>query len=342
VSEPFDSCWERIERAATHRKTSIEIWNAFIEDHPYHFSLDPEGDGVFVLRVWQDRPTPPELSVIAGEWFYNLRCALDYAIWAAAVYENGSLPPPNEGVLQYPIYDSAAAWSKNLYRLKPLTQHQRDRLATMQPYSSEDPDANYLGWINRLARIDRHRRLSVVTAYMAEMSPVFQVPEGCTTALQFGNRVLVDGHADIARVTVSPWQEDWEIKANPRVGIDPEIADWAQSPFWQRWPYDDRLKMIEIFVMGEIACWEYEATGAGRKSSLLTDTFRAECDARRSSKEIVHHRPPKEWGPPMVGKPSTRDRFEGRDFPAHGSGPRVPGTTSKPEGEDGRSSQLRW
>ena len=73
---------------------------------------------------------------------------------------NGQMPPPGEGGLQYPIYDEAAAWKKNEWRLKSLGEHHREMLLSMQPFNS-DLDANFLGWINRLARIDRHRRLAI-------------------------------------------------------------------------------------------------------------------------------------------------------------------------------------
>lgn len=56
-----------------------------------------------------------------------------------------------------------AAWTRNEYRLKHLAPHHREMLLQMQPFNS-DPDAYYLGVINRLARIDRHRRLTIGTA----------------------------------------------------------------------------------------------------------------------------------------------------------------------------------
>lgn len=76
---------------------------------------------------------------------------------------------------------------------------------------------NYLGAINRLARIDRHRRLLTSTAYLAEIEPVTQVPQGCEVSLQWGQRVLVDGYAQIARITVTPWSDDTEVIVNPRI-----------------------------------------------------------------------------------------------------------------------------
>jgi len=148
-------------------------------------------------------------------------------------------------------------------------------LEHMQPYNSEDPDANYLGWLNKLARIDRHRRLAVVTAYLAEMTPAIGMPKGCTATLQFGDRVLIDGEANIARIQVTPWQDGWKVEANPRVGIDPEIADWAESPFWQRIPYNERFTMIQVFVMGRSRPTNLTAPEKGASPTSLATASRS-------------------------------------------------------------------
>ena len=89
-------------------------------------------------------------------------------------------------------------------------------LWTMQPFNS-DADANYLGAINNLARIDRHRRLTNGTAYLAEIEPVVQIPEGSSATFQWGQRVLSGGKADAARLTVKPWHDDLKVTVNPRV-----------------------------------------------------------------------------------------------------------------------------
>jgi hypothetical protein len=83
--------------------------------------------------------------------------------------------------LQYPIYETKTAWDRNEYRLKNLADHHRHMLWTMQPFNS-DVDANFLGAINNLARIDRHRRLTEGTAYLAQLEPVVQMPEGSSSA----------------------------------------------------------------------------------------------------------------------------------------------------------------
>jgi hypothetical protein len=106
-------------------------------------------------------------------WLYNLRASLDYVIWATACYVAGQVPPPTEGVLQYPIYYEEAAWKRNEYRLKGLHPHHREMLLIMQPFNS-DSDASYLGWLNRLVRIDRHRTLVTGAARIAQLEPVLQ------------------------------------------------------------------------------------------------------------------------------------------------------------------------
>lgn len=325
---PFDACWHRWERAEEHRIRLPEIWNAYIADHPYDFSLDSQGDGVYLIRVWQESSMPPEFAVRMGEWLYNLRSALDYVMWATGVYMTGERPPPDEDKFQYPIYDSERAWKSNLHRLKHLAEHQREMLYTMQPFNS-DMDANFLGWINRLARIDRHRRLMDGTAYLAELNPVFRVPEGSAVTLEWGERVLVDGWADVARVTVSPWREGMDISFNPRVGIDPEIREWSESVFWGRMPFSKRMTLMSIFVAGEIATYEYDCTGKSRKEHLLSDGFKSDADSRRNLPPIAHpERAPVAWkigGPARV---SDSRAFMGEDFP---TGP-APATGSSADG----------
>lgn len=313
---PFAACWHRWDRANKHRASLSEIWNGYIAQHPYDFSLDGQGDGTYIVRVWQETPMPPDFAVIMGEWLYNLRSTLDYVIWATAVHESGQRPPPREEQqLQYPIYDTDKAWRNNLYRLQSLADHHRKMLHTMQPFNS-DLNANYLGWINRLARIDRHRRLIDGTACLAVMDPVFQVPHGSTVSLEWGERVLVDGRADVARVTVSPWDESMEISFNPRMGIDPEISEWSESPFWGRMRFSERIHLIQLFVAGEIAVYEYDCTGNSRKSDLLTDDFKVEADARRPLRRITHPpRRPAVWKSGGPGRASTAGRFAGEDFP---------------------------
>lgn len=162
-------------------------------------------------------------------------------------------------------------------------------LLQMQPFNS-DPDANFLGWINRLARIDRHRSLVNGTSRLAELEPVFEIKGGrgnyrFKPELQWGDRVLRDGRADAARITISPWDETVQVQCNPRVGIDPDVAEGSASNFWGPMRFTERLKLLQTWVAAEIAIYEYECTGTSRKEHLLAESFRS--DARRPTAPLI-------------------------------------------------------
>ncbi|WP_446214197.1 hypothetical protein [Micromonospora sp. IBSANI012] len=288
----------------------VEVWNDYVERQPHDIQLVHQGEGVHVIRVIENEPIPADFAGLFGEWLYNLRASLDYIIWAAAAYASGALPPPSEGVLQYPIYEDEAAWKRNLYRLKGLPEHQQRRLREMQPFVS-DPDANFLGWINRLARIDRHRTLVDGACYLAEVRPVMGIDHGRKASLQWGSRVVRGPVTDVARVTISPWDDDAVVRFNPRAGMDPEIAQWSVSPFWGSKRFGDRVSIMQIFVAGEIAVYEYDCKGASRREDMLTDNFRQECTARGGGKRPVRAaRPAERWGAPVAPAPTTLERID--------------------------------
>jgi hypothetical protein len=296
-----------------------ELWNEYLAPHPFDFELVRQSDTRYVFRVTQWEPVPAELPVIFGEWLYNLRSALDYIVWATAVHTSGSAPPPGEGGLQYPIYDEAAAWDKNLWRLKPLAGHHRHMLHTMQPFNS-NADANFLGWINRLARIDRHRRTTVWTARLGQIEPVLQIPSGKMPRSEYGREVFVDGVCDFMRYTFASRQDAEGVSGNPRVGIDPEIAEWSVSPFWGRLRFSDRLRMMHVFVRAELGLYEYDCTGESEAQSV-SDGFRSEADARHASGFYPPVQTPVAepivWTP-AKGRRSSESRYRGEDFPVHG------------------------
>ena len=296
-----------------------KVWNEYLDGHPFYESLDHRGGGEFVLVVHQSEPIPTRFAVLCGEWLYNLRSCLDYTIWATAAFDSGQLPPPGDEHLQYPIYEREDQWKRNLYRIKALEARHRRMLHHMQPFAS-DLDANFLARLNELARLDRHRQLNVATAYVAILEPVLRIIIKPTprVTVQWGQRVLKDGRAEVARFLVEPWSDRHDpaqVSVNPRVGIDPEIEQWSSSPFWRRTRFSDRLAYFQTFVAAEVAAYEYDCTGASRKASMLSDSYRAECDARDRTEPMPMMSNPVEWSGAIAPTPSTIDRFEGRDFP---------------------------
>lgn len=324
VMSEFDQARLRVERAGQHAAEMAEVWNDYLAPHPFDYSLVRESPRSYIMRVSQITPVPPTLSVIFGEWLFNMRSALDYIIWATAVHTSGHLPPTGEGGLQYPIYDDEAAWKKNEWRLKPLGEHHRQMLLMMQPFNS-DLDANFLGWINRLARIDRHRRLTIWTARLGEANPVVKVPSGKTPRLEWGRKVFDNGVCDMARISFQTPSDAEGVEFNPRCAIDPEIAEWSDSKFWGRTRFPERLNWMSVFVSAEIDVYEYDCTGEAASADVVTDSFRAESDARR----VAGFFPPRrvsaesavEWAvATSAPKKATESKFQGVDYPPNGPG----------------------
>ena len=42
AENPFDACWDRLERLNEHRVELARIWNEYIDRHPFDFALDHE------------------------------------------------------------------------------------------------------------------------------------------------------------------------------------------------------------------------------------------------------------------------------------------------------------
>lgn len=78
-------------------------------------------------------------GLFVGEVFFNLRSALDHAVYGIAVKLTGHNPPPNERDLFFPITDSPEKFDTAMRRLaKPFEQVQqpdvRAMLERLQPY----------------------------------------------------------------------------------------------------------------------------------------------------------------------------------------------------------------
>jgi hypothetical protein len=75
-------------------------------------------------------------------------------------------------------------------------------------------------------------------------------------------------------------------------------------------------------VSAEIAAYEYDCTGSSRKADLLTDPYKSECDARRTTAKRFPRRasPSIIWTEPVAGRSVTDAHLDGTDFPPHGPG----------------------
>lgn len=163
--EPYGA---RIDRAVYLFEEFGRVWAEYLEQRPHRLATEIDANGHGTLRMKRVVPLPPELTLVLGEFLYQLRAALDNCIYAVAVIDSGTNPPPGASALQWPICDTPEAFEKQRPRLKHLHSDLVEALETIQPYQAELPAWNSLRILNELARVDRHRSLHLVTLVTLE------------------------------------------------------------------------------------------------------------------------------------------------------------------------------
>jgi hypothetical protein len=139
-----------------------------------------------VQRVHLVPNSSPEISAIAGDFFSNVRAALDYVVWQLVLNN-----PPNEPGSSnlFPITDSPKGFGHQVARrrLRGVPEDALKIIEALQPYQDR---SNPLGILNRLVNIDKHQTLNVVSV-VADNTEV--VSQSGTFALVLGDEELRDG-----------------------------------------------------------------------------------------------------------------------------------------------------
>lgn len=158
----------RTERAAIHHATFGQIWADHLESGSRHIEVETDSTGRGLIKIVGDLIVPLELSLVLGEFLYQLRAALDNCLYAVAVLESGRQPPPNAERLEWPICRDEASWRDvERRRLARLSPEVREALGAIQPFRASAPQWNCLRILHDLARVDRHRSAHLTGTYLA-------------------------------------------------------------------------------------------------------------------------------------------------------------------------------
>jgi hypothetical protein len=134
ASLPFQTCWERIERAEFHRQSIINLWSSFDTSEAYTSrpEVDNDGTGRFILEpVKRDWELPFSLEL--GEMLYHLRSALDSCVYDAAILKFKD-PPPNPKQWQFPITSDPADFKEAIRHMKDIPPDIATILERVQGY----------------------------------------------------------------------------------------------------------------------------------------------------------------------------------------------------------------
>jgi hypothetical protein len=232
----FAPCWDRIARAESHIATFAKAWSDLLEDEPYSAFLRMATDGsgrLWVVSRYDD--LPPIFGLELGETLYHLRAALDGAIYAAAIRETRSDPPPVARNLEFPVCSSADYFGQSERKIAPLTGQRRLIIEAIQPYNAPSELApsllvfNFnraLSILNDWARKDRHRTLHVVGAWSSRAAPMILVPAPAyLESFELVGDGFINGEREVANFKIAGYVSEINISANPNLLIDAAVDD---------------------------------------------------------------------------------------------------------------------
>ena len=168
-----DSIKRKISRARDHIKALDLCASSYTSDKA-NFVVD-ESDGTKKFRVSKEPPI--EIAILVGEVLYQFRSALDHLAFEL-VKSNRSgivLPSEWETKCQFPLLSKIPKQGKPTYpqffesTLPGIDMAAFVIVQDLQPYNGGNGPTQ-LGWINKLANIDKHRHLHIVApqAYQTE------------------------------------------------------------------------------------------------------------------------------------------------------------------------------
>jgi hypothetical protein len=221
--------YARLDRASDLFQEFGRVWAEYLEQRPHQLTMDTGQDGLTQLRVERLAPIPVQLSLLLGEYLYELRAALDNCLYAVAVIDSGECPPPNGDLLEWPIFLTPEKWQGNQRRrLSALSPEIQDALEAIQPYRAQTPGWNCLRILHDLARIDRHRALHLVALHVSYGNAMidrtliadFQARTGVVDA----DGVLATFRRLDDRRELTPENFDFNVE------FEVELAEVAESP----------------------------------------------------------------------------------------------------------------
>jgi hypothetical protein len=181
-----------------------------------------------VVRAVEIEPLPVELSLLLGEFLYELRAALDNCLYAVAVLETQQRPPPNADRLEWPICLDERAWRDTARRrLGGLSADVQDALVAIQPFMAESPQWNCLRILHELARVDRHRAAHLTSTFLASANATVDLDRIADLDVRIGvvgdDRVL----ATFRKMSLEPLRRE-DLDLNFEFEVD--MAEVAESP----------------------------------------------------------------------------------------------------------------
>ncbi|MHB1209966.1 MAG: hypothetical protein ACYC1I_09715 [Acidimicrobiales bacterium] len=258
----LEDCWTRLTRAKEHQIALNVACQAIIASEGYTFDLDCDSSGFGAIKFVDraDSQLVLRAATYFGEIVSNLWAARNYVIWNLACLREQSEQPIGWKQLGFPVLDQEPLPTESFAglmrktKLAGLDEVDIDKIEAMQPYlngmrdgdtglrQADRSNPHYV--LEKLAILDRHRRLALLPLHPIDFNPSVEIVSGFGTVKSVSVDRSVIGHplshGDVVANFRIQQVTQCKILANPsaRVQIFPAdaipndgttFADWIDS-----------------------------------------------------------------------------------------------------------------
>lgn len=175
--DPLEDCRLRLEGADAHLQSIKDQISAFLSVEPYRCiaEFDREhSEYVFKIQIVGD--IPRRLSNTVGDFFHNLRSALDHLVFALSILPDGTDPPRGT---EFPIFSSRESfyrlnkrnepeYGSGLYKIRGVRDSaHRALIEGVQPHHRGSESKRHPLWvIHDFSIVDKHRKPHLALAFL--------------------------------------------------------------------------------------------------------------------------------------------------------------------------------
>jgi len=196
----MESVDAKIHRAKHHLSDLTQRLGELGRGHKPEMVLKTDSQHAWLVVYYQEPYAPLSLSVVFGDFLYNLRSSLD-ALVCALIRKGGHAPTRNAS---FPIYSSAADYERCTKRgtkadvLAGMPNDARSIVRTFQPFmrGSRTQDLDPLYQLNLMCNRDKHQASHIILGYATEAHFALHIGDG--RIVQFSSEGPLIGHG--------PWQ----------------------------------------------------------------------------------------------------------------------------------------
>jgi hypothetical protein len=222
----------KLDRAEAHLVELERAIDRYVQRHPYEIQSRVEGKKQRLGRYFRFTEQPdPIVSVILGDFVYNVRSALDHlraALVPKSRERNGYFPIHFPGVWEPPVPGESKDRTKQRRSWETETRGMRPEaiaiLKQVQIEATSDGDnPGPLVALNRIAMKDRHTKLPVVAAALLNPSGTCRLADGQVLVVR--DIAVQEGVPDGAYIHVPEGAVDVNIQGTPAVMVRVSAPD---------------------------------------------------------------------------------------------------------------------